>query len=251
MDIVSTSRGTSSDPSSDRLAAASDLLVRIGRDFAPARLAVSGGVEDMVLLDLASRYAVALEPFMLDTGRLHPETHALVAAAEARYRRRIAMYAPDAAAVEHYIRLNGVNGFYESVAQRKDCCGVRKVAPLKRALAGARAWVTGQRKDQSPTRSALAEAEWDAVHGIDKFNPLAAWTQEDVWSYVRTHDVPVNALHAQGYPSIGCAPCTRPVAPGEDARAGRWWWEDAQGKECGLHPGTATAGASTAGNAAS
>jgi len=113
---------------------------------------------------------------------------------------------------------------------------VRKVAPLKRALAGAGAWVTGQRREQSPTRGTLAEVEWDAVHQLDKFNPLASWSADDVWAYVRAHDVPVNALHAQGYPSIGCAPCTRAVRPGEDARAGRWWWEDATQKECGLHP---------------
>ena len=179
---------------------------------------------------------VRLEPFLLDTGRLHQETHALVAAVEARYHLRIVVLVPDAAAVEHYVRLNGVNGFYESVAQRRDCCAVRKVAPLKRALAGAGAWVTGQRREQSPTRGALNEVEWDAVHQLDKFNPLANWSADDVWAYVRAHDVPVNALHAQGYPSIGCAPCTRAVQPGEDARAGRWWWEDAAQKECGLHP---------------
>jgi phosphoadenosine phosphosulfate reductase len=155
---------------------------------------------------------------------------------EERYRLRIAVLAPEAEAVEHYVRLNGINGFYASVAQRRDCCGVRKVAPLKRALAGAGAWVTGQRREQSPTRGAIAEAEWDAVHQIDKFNPLAAWTGDDVWAYVRARDVPVNALHAQGFPSIGCAPCTRAVLPGEDARAGRWWWEDVAHKECGLHP---------------
>jgi sulfate adenylyltransferase subunit 2 len=197
------------------LAAASDLLVRIGRDFAPARLAVSGGVEDMVLLDLASRYAVALEPFMLDTGRLHPETHALVAAAEARYRRRIAIYAPDAAAVEHYIRLNGVNGFYESVAQRKDCCGVRKVAPLKRALAGARAWVTGQRKDQSPTRSALAEPS-----GM----PCTASTSSIRWPRGRRR----TCGRTSAPTTFRSTRCTRRVIPRSAVRRARVRWRRAR-----------------------
>ncbi len=218
-----------------RVRAAIALLERIEADHAPAALAFSGGVEDSVLLHLIARHAPAIDAFVLDTGRLHAETHALIGAAEARYRRRIAVYMPAAPSVEAYVRINGINGFYESVAQRRACCAVRKIEPLARALQGRRAWLTGQRREQAPTRSMLTVEEWDAEHGLAKFNPLADWLEAELWAYARLHDVPVNVLHAHGYPSIGCAPCTRAVAPGESQRAGRWWWEDAAHKECGLH----------------
>ncbi len=139
------------------------------------------------------------------------------------------------AAVEAYVKDHGLNAFYESVDLRKSCCGIRKVEPLNRALAGVEAWVTGQRREQSVTRTELHEQEHDAARGIEKYNPLAEWTEADVWAYLRHFDVPVNPLHARGYPSIGCEPCTRAIRPGEDSRAGRWWWESRDTKECGLH----------------
>jgi phosphoadenosine phosphosulfate reductase len=145
------------------------------------------------------------------------------------------VYCPDASTVEAYVRDQGINGFYRSVEQRKACCAIRKVEPLKRALAGRGAWITGLRAAQSTTRTALGLREQDATFGLVKFNPLAEWSEAEVWAYLRIHNVPYNALHDQFYPSIGCAPCTRAVAVGEDIRAGRWWWEDPALKECGLH----------------
>jgi phosphoadenosine phosphosulfate reductase len=207
---------------------------------APAAFSTSLGLEDMVLTDLIVKHAPSIGLFTLDTGRLHPETLALLAQTEAHYRRRIAVYVPQAAALEHYVRLNGINGFYDSVSQRQDCCAVRKVEPLKRALADKRAWVTGLRRDQAPSRAALSESAFEPEYQLTKFNPLFEWTLDDVNAYLKEHKVPVNPLHAAGFPSIGCAPCTRAVAPGEDIRAGRWWWESSDKKECGLHVAAAT-----------
>jgi phosphoadenosine phosphosulfate reductase len=147
----------------------------------------------------------------------------------------VRVYAPDASAVSDYARRHGRDAFYDSVELRKRCCEIRKVEPLARALAGKRAWITGQRRAQAASRAKLAEREFDATHRLEKFNPLASWTETDVWDYLRTQRVPYNRLYDQGYRSIGCAPCTRPVMPGEDLRAGRWWWEQAGQKECGLH----------------
>ncbi|GGE67791.1 phosphoadenylyl-sulfate reductase [Massilia psychrophila] len=210
-------------------------LARIARDFSPAVFASSLAAEDMVLTDLILKARLPIGIFSLDTGRLHPETLAVVDAVEARYGYAIALYRPNAQAVDAYVAQNGLNAFYDSVEMRLACCGIRKVEPLGRALAGNRAWVTGQRRSQSTTRAELAVEEIDAAHGMTKFNPLAAWSEEDVWNYIRANDVPYNALHDQGFPSIGCAPCTRAVQPGEDVRAGRWWWENPDSKECGLH----------------
>ena len=204
-------------------------------EFAPAVLSTSLGVEDQVLTDLIARHVPGIGIFALDTGRLPAETYELLARTEARYRRRIQVYFPATAAVEQYVRFNGINGFFESVTQRKACCEVRKTEPLRRALDGKRGWITGMRREQSVTRTTLEESSFDETHGVRKFNPLADWTQDDVWAYTREHDVPYNALHDRAYPSIGCAPCTRAVDPGEDLRAGRWWWESAEQKECGLH----------------
>jgi len=173
--------------------------------------------------------------FTLDTGRLPQETYDLLQLARARYTVPIAIYAPDSGDVERYMAQNGPNGFYESVELRKSCCFIRKVKPLKRALASKKAWITGLRRAQSDARADVAFKEWDADNKMEKFNPLAAWSEDDVWTYVHAHDVPVSALHAKGYPSIGCAPCTRAVAPGESIRAGRWWWESPEFAECGLH----------------
>ena len=210
-------------------------LLQQAAAHAPAAFSTSLGLEDMVLTDLIARHAPSISLFTLDTGRLHAETLALLAEAEARYKKRIAVLVPQTAALEHYIRLNGINGFYDSVSQRQDCCAVRKVEPLRRALTGKRAWVTGLRREQAASRAALQESAFDAEYQVIKFNPLLDWTLADVEAYIATHQVPVNRLHAQGYPSIGCAPCTRAIAPGEDIRAGRWWWESADKKECGLH----------------
>ena len=152
-----------------------------------------------------------------------------------RYSVPLRTYFPESAAVEEYIAQHGVNGFYDSVENRKACCYVRKVAPLKRALSGKKAWITGMRRDQAVTRGSLEVSSFDADHGLQKFNPLLDWTNAEVWEYIKANDVPYNKLHDRFYPSIGCAPCTRSVTPGEDIRSGRWWWESADGKECGLH----------------
>jgi phosphoadenosine phosphosulfate reductase len=210
-------------------------LARIARDFSPAVFASSLAAEDMVLTDLILKAGLPIGIFSLDTGRLHPETLAVVDAVKARYDYSIALYQPNAQAVDEYVAQNGLNAFYDSIEMRRSCCGIRKVEPLGRALAGNRAWVTGQRRAQSTTRAELAIEEIDTAHGMTKFNPLADWSEDDVWNYIRANDVPYNALHDQGFPSIGCAPCTRAVQPGEDVRAGRWWWENPDSKECGLH----------------
>jgi phosphoadenosine phosphosulfate reductase len=210
-------------------------LERIARDFSPAVFASSLAAEDMVLTDLILKAGLPIGIFSLDTGRLHPETLAVVDAVKARYDYAITLYHPNAQAVDEYVAGNGLNAFYDSIEMRRACCGIRKVEPLGRALAGNKAWVTGQRRAQSTTRAELAIEEDDAAHGMTKFNPLADWSEQDVWNYIRANDVPYNALHDQGFPSIGCAPCTRAIQPGEDVRAGRWWWENPDSKECGLH----------------
>lgn len=204
-------------------------------NYSPAVLASSLSPEDMLLTDLIARSDVAIGVFTLDTGRLNEETYELMAQVHQRYDISFDVYAPDAADVEAYVRDNGPNGFYDSVMLRRECCYIRKVRPLKRALSGKRAWLTGQRREQSATRQELPFDEWDEDNRLHKFNPLADWSQDEVWAYIRRHDVPTNALHAKGYPSIGCAPCTRAIEPGEDERAGRWWWEQPENKECGLH----------------
>jgi phosphoadenosine phosphosulfate reductase len=222
-------------PGLDRPAAAVDLLRRIARAHRPAVLAASFGAEDMALVDMIARSGVPIGVFTLDTGRLPEETHALIAKVRTHYALTVAVYAPAAADVEAHVAAHGPNGFYDSIDVRTACCAARKTAPLARALAGKAAWITGLRREQSVTRRAIALEEDDAAHGLRKFNPLADWSRDDVWSYLREHDVPVNALHARGYASIGCAPCTRAIEPGEDERAGRWWWENPEHKECGLH----------------
>lgn len=198
-------------------------------------LASSLGAEDQVLTHMMLQIDPKARIFVLDTGRLHQETYEVMALTMATYDMHYAVYAPQRDAVEALLSQKGPQSFYESVENRKECCYIRKVEPLRRALSGNKVWITGQRKAQSATRSELKAIEWDAVHGMIKLNPLAHWSEEQVWGYLATHDVPVNRLHKQGYPSIGCAPCTRAIKPGEDIRAGRWWWENPDGKECGLH----------------
>lgn len=220
---------------SSRLADTLETLRRIGSEFSPAVFASSLAAEDMVLTDLILRNKIAIGIFSLETGRLHKETLGMLDRIKETYDTEITLFKPEAAAVENYIAQNGLNAFYDSVEMRKECCRIRKVEPLNRALAGKKAWVTGQRRAQSATRTELAVQEDDAAHGMQKFNPLADWSEEDVWHYIRSNNVPYNPLHDKGYPSIGCEPCTRAIQPGEDVRAGRWWWENPESKECGLH----------------
>lgn len=210
-------------------------LARIAADFSPAVFASSLAAEDMVLTDMILKAKLPIGIFSLETGRLHQETLAVLGKVKQRYEHDITLYRPQPEAVAAYVEQNGLNAFYNSVEMRRECCRIRKVEPLGRALAGNKAWVTGQRRAQSTTRAELHVQEDDAAHAMTKFNPLADWSEEDVWAYIRANDVPYNALHDQGYPSIGCEPCTRAVQPGEDVRAGRWWWENPDSKECGLH----------------
>ncbi len=204
------------------------------------RIACSLGVEDMVVLHEAARAGAELgvvpRVFLLDTGRLHQETYDLLDRAREKYGVPIEAYFPDTVRVEELVRRQGANGFYASIDARKECCAVRKLGPLSRALAGARAWVTGLRREQSPTRGGVEIVEVDAqAKDRLKLSPLAAWTEAEVWAFAEAKGVPTHALHARGFPSIGCAPCTRAVEKGEDVRAGRWWWESPEHKECGLH----------------
>lgn len=212
-----------------------EVLRQAVRDFSPVCFASSLGAEDMVLTDLIDKHGLDIEVFSLDTGRLPQETYTLMQAVSERYTTPLKVYFPDPASVERYVTENGVNGFYGSVEARKACCFARKVEPLRRALKGRGAWITGLRRDQAVTRGSLEVSSFDADFGLQKINPLLEWSNKEVWAYIRQHDVPYNKLHDQFYPSLGCAPCTRSVTPGEDIRAGRWWWENPDSKECGLH----------------
>lgn len=211
------------------------LLNEIAENFSPAVFANSLGAEDMVLTDLILRQNMNLDIFSLDTGRLPPETYTLMEAVEKRYNTQLTLYFPEHEALEPYVKQNGINGFYNSVALRKECCRIRKVEPLGRALQGKKAWITGMRAQQSNTRNNLPLRSFDSDHGLEKFNPLTDWSEQEVWAYLRLHEVPYNSLHDQFYPSIGCAPCSRAISLGEDIRAGRWWWENPDSRECGLH----------------
>jgi len=223
----------------DKEAALAERLAGIAARFFRARFASSLAAEDMVVTDAILRGSPAVRAgirvFTLQTGRLHAETLAVLDAVNEHYGYKIEQFTPDSEAVENYLRKHGLNGFYDSLDARKLCCGIRKVEPLNRALSHADAWLTGQRREQAVTRAELPFEEVDEARGIPKFNPLADWSEAEVWAYLKRHRVPVNALHAKGYPSIGCEPCTRAVRAGEDVRAGRWWWENKDSKECGLH----------------
>ena len=200
-----------------------------------AALASSLSAEDMVLTDVIARLGLNIEVFTLQTGRLHPETVAMIARTEAHYGLAIHQFEPEADALAEFVATHGLNGFYESLDARKACCGVRKLAPLASALSSYYAWITGQRREQALTRTELEEREQDTAHDLVKYNPLAAWNWADILAYAEQFQVPLNPLHARGYVSIGCDPCTRAIRPGEHARDGRWWWENADTKECGLH----------------
>jgi phosphoadenosine phosphosulfate reductase len=221
---------------SDKVVGAIALLTEVARDFEPAAFASSLGAEDMVLTDLIAKHAPKIEIFTLDTGRLHAETYRLLQQVTDHYGLRMRVVYPQSDALEHVVAEHGINGFFNSIDSRKACCQARKVEPLNRALAGKRAWITGLRRSQAATRTSLPLQERDAAHGLEKFSPLAEWQEREVWAYLRLFGVPYNELHDRGFPSIGCEPCTRAVTPGEDVRAGRWWWEQPGGRECGLHP---------------
>jgi phosphoadenosine phosphosulfate reductase len=219
--------------------ASQDLFERLAtvRTLVAGRVAftTSFGLEDQAIGHAIFSQALAVDTATLDTGRLFPETYEVWAETERRYGVRILAFTPRSESVEALLARGGVEGFRASVAARLECCAVRKVAPLARALAGHAAWITGIRADQSADRAHVVAASYDEERKLLKINPLFDWTREQTLAFIRTHGVPYNALHDRGFLSIGCAPCTRAVAPGEDERAGRWWWEQAEKKECGLH----------------
>ncbi|MEI7892818.1 MAG: phosphoadenylyl-sulfate reductase [Myxococcales bacterium] len=205
--------------------------------FAQGNLAQASSLaaEDQVVTHLLAGIDPRPAIFTLDTGRLFPELYATIARTEERYGLRIEVLFPDRADVENLVREEGINCFRRSVVLRKRCCDVRKVRLLHRRLAGLQAWITGLRREQSVTRIGVRPVEWDTANGLVKINPLAAWSEAQVWAFVAAHEVPYCELQDRGYSSLGCAPCTRAIEPGEDARAGRWWWEEPEHKECGLH----------------
>lgn len=216
---------------------AEEILVWVNKTFdGKFALASSFGAEDVVLTDMLLKINPNFKIFTLDTGRLPAETYEVWERIEDKYGIKIKAYFPESKSVEEMINKHGPNLFYRSVDLRKLCCHVRKIEPLNRALKDLEAWVCGLRKEQSITRQDIKKVEIDDMHnGIIKVNPLADWTEKQVWDYIRENDIPYNKLHDQNYPSIGCAPCTRAIKPGEDVRAGRWWWELPESKECGLH----------------
>ncbi len=207
------------------------------RTFTPGKIAFASsfGLEDVVVIDIVHKIDPSVRFFTLDTGRLNEETYDVMERVRRKYDVSIESYFPDATKVENLERAKGFYSFRESVENRKECCAIRKIEPLSRALKGMEAWITGLRREQSVTRTEIRKIESDAGGLLYKLNPLADWTLADVWAYIKKNDVPYNALADKGYPSIGCSPCTRATAPGEDVRAGRWWWESPEHKECGLH----------------
>ena len=216
--------------------------VSLVADLFPGKVVFSSslGQEDQVLTDIIFKNNLPVKIFTIDTGRLFNETYELLDKTTTRYKKQVQVYFPEAADVETFVATKGINSFYESVDNRKGCCFIRKVKPLNRALAGAQVWITGLRAEQSENRKDMPIIEWDEDKQLYKFNPLIHWTYNEVLDYIKEFNVPYNTLHDKGFISIGCAPCTRAIEPGEDARAGRWWWE-ASHKECGLHvPATMT-----------
>ncbi len=197
--------------------------------------ATSFGAEDQALMHIIAASKIPIQIFALDTGKLFPGTYKLLELTSRRYHQHIKVYLPDNNKVQQMIENKGENLFYESVENRKLCCYIRKVEPLKRALNDMQAWITGLRRGQSAERSKIELVEWDDDNALLKINPLCHWTEEQLWQFIRKHDIPFNPLHDKNYKSIGCAPCTRALKPGEDVRAGRWWWEQNNSKECGLH----------------
>jgi phosphoadenosine phosphosulfate reductase len=221
----------------DKVARTLEYLRQAVRDYGRVVYSNSLGAESMVLTDLIWSQVPEIEIFTLDTGRLHEETYNLMERLERRYQRRFKVYYPAPASIEAWVSQNGINGFYDSLENRQACCHIRKIEPFRRAIAGFGAWVTGVRHEQSAARAEAIPVEVDAGNGgIMKISPILDWTHDDVWNYIRAKKLPYNPLHDKGYPSIGCAPCTRAVESGADSRSGRWWWENADSKECGLQP---------------
>jgi phosphoadenosine phosphosulfate reductase len=227
-------------PAHELIEASAEVLIADALARFPAdRIAISfSGAEDVVLIDIATKFRPDVRVFSLDTGRLHPETYRFIERVREHYNLPIDMLVPDSDDVQELVRRKGLFSFYRDGHQ--ECCAIRKIKPLRRQLSGLDAWITGQRRDQSVTRVDVPVEQEDAAfstvdHRVVKFNPLANWSSADVWAYIRGNDVPYNPLHDAGFKSIGCEPCTRPVGPHEHERNGRWWWEDSAGKECGLH----------------
>jgi len=210
--------------------------IRLVTEWFPHEVVFSSslGQEDQVLTDIIFRNNLPVKIFTIDTGRLFNETYELLDRTTARYKKPVHVYFPEAKDVEEFVAVKGINSFYESVDNRKECCHIRKVKPLNRALQGAEVWITGLRAEQSANRHDMQMIEWAEDKQLYKFNPLINWTYDEMIDYINKNNVPYNTLHDKGFISIGCAPCTRAIEPGEDARAGRWWWETSQ-KECGLH----------------
>ena len=215
---------------------AEEVISYFDKNF-PGRIALASsmGAEDQVLTHMIRNINKDIRIFTLDTGRLFPETYDLIQKTRKKYGMTIEVFFPEKEEVEKMVNSKGINLFYESIENRKLCCNIRKKEPIKRALKGLDAWICGLRKDQSLDRFLTKLVEWDEVNGLMKVNPLVKWSSKDVWSYIKENEIPYNLLHEKGFPSIGCQPCTRATKEGEDFRTGRWWWEEKEKKECGLH----------------
>ena len=213
----------------------SDLIKYILENYKNVALSSSLGAEDQVLTDMIFKVNKNSRVFTLDTGRLHSETYKVLDATNLKYGVKIEVFFPKFEDVENLYKIQGVYGHFESIDKRKNCCNIRKIEPLKRALKSVDIWITGLRASQSITREAMQIVEWDENFKVVKLNPLINWSEDDVWNYIKENKVPYNKLHDNGFPSIGCEPCTRAIKDGEDIRAGRWWWENPEHKECGLH----------------
>ncbi len=220
----------------NKAAAVRELLARALAQHGRLVYANSLGAEAMVLTDIIWTHLPQIDIFSIDTGRLHEETCELLERLQRRYGRAVRVLYPEAAALERLVAQQGMNGFYQSLEARLECCRVRKVEPFRRGVAGFGAWITGVRREQSTGRANGRPIEWDPGHGLYKVSPLLDWSEEEIWRYIRLHRLPYNPLHDREFPSIGCSPCTRAIQPGESRRAGRWWWERAESRECGLHP---------------
>lgn len=219
-----------------KAADAACLLRAAVRDHGRVVYASSLGPEAAVLTDLIFKHAPQIDVFTVDTGRLPESTLELLERIERRYQRRIRVVFPEAQRVQNYVIDHGINGFFKGLAQRQACCHIRKVEPFQRAIVGYNAWVTGVRREQSAERAGVQALEWDARYRLQKVSPLLGWSAAEIWSYIRQEKLPYNPLHDAGFPSVGCAPCTRAVEPGQDSRSGRWWWESPESRECGLQP---------------
>jgi phosphoadenosine phosphosulfate reductase len=219
----------------DKSTQAQNFLSKSFNDYKNICFATSMGAEDMVIYDLINKMNRTIEIFTLDTGRLHAETYELISHVNSNFKNKIKIFFPDASEIKKYVDNKGINDFYNSLDSRKECCRIRKIEPLKKALKGHDAWITGLRAEQSITRSNQKLNVRDSNFEIDKISPLLNWKEDEIWAYIKINHVPYNKLHDHFFPSIGCQPCTRAIPLGEDIRAGRWWWENPENKECGLH----------------